>query len=141
MADNDFNKGAYANAAAMRRRYALHLLQQASDASPVKHPLQALARALQGGIGGYYLRQLQNEELGPTRARLPMQAGYGGAPAAGDTDVAARQAAPLSLASSALSPTANTAEPFLALRQNPQLPIDLESQHNPDRIRRFFGGE
>ena len=52
----------YANAAAMRRRYALHLLEQASKTEPVQHPLQALARTLQGGLGGFYARQLEQEE-------------------------------------------------------------------------------
>jgi hypothetical protein len=74
MTDNGKTKGAYANAAAMRRRYALHLLQQASDASPVRHPLQALARAIQGGLGGYYMRQLEREEQA-NRAHASMRPG------------------------------------------------------------------
>ena len=53
----------YPNAAAIRRRYALQLLQEASRNSPVQHPLQALARAIQGGLGGYYARQLEREEF------------------------------------------------------------------------------
>jgi hypothetical protein len=56
------DKMSYPNAAAMRRKYALHLLEQASNASPVQHPLQALARTLQGGLGAFYARQLEQEE-------------------------------------------------------------------------------
>jgi hypothetical protein len=37
----------------VRRRYALSLLSQGADSSPVKHPLAAVARALQGAMGGY----------------------------------------------------------------------------------------
>jgi hypothetical protein len=55
-------KNPYPDAAAMRRKYALHLLEQANNASPVQHPLQALARTLQGGLGGFYARQLAQEE-------------------------------------------------------------------------------
>ena len=68
----------YADAAAMRRRYALHLLAQGSSAAPVQHPLQAVARALQGGLGGLYARQLHQEELEKTGS-----AGEGNEPATG----------------------------------------------------------
>lgn len=37
----------------LRKRWALMQLQGASDSSPVKHPLQAVARAMQGAMGGY----------------------------------------------------------------------------------------
>jgi spore germination cell wall hydrolase CwlJ-like protein len=37
----------------IRKRWATNQLMQGSDASPVHHPLQALARALQGAMGGY----------------------------------------------------------------------------------------
>ena len=83
MADNDTNKSIYLNPTAMRRKYALHLLQQAGDASPVKHPLQALARAIQGGLGGYYMRQLEREELAKSNHDATM------APASGPQDAAA----------------------------------------------------
>jgi hypothetical protein len=56
-------KDPYPDVAAMRRRYALQLLEEANKNSPVQHPLQALARALQGGLGGCYARQLAREEF------------------------------------------------------------------------------
>ena len=55
-------RGPYATTAAMRRRYALHLLTQAGNAAPVQHPLQAMARALQGAMGGYAMGQLMKED-------------------------------------------------------------------------------
>jgi hypothetical protein len=54
--------GPFTTTAAMRRRYALHLLAQGGNASPVQHPLQAMVRALQGAMGGYYMGQLASEE-------------------------------------------------------------------------------
>jgi hypothetical protein len=61
-------KDPYPNAAAIRRRYALQLLQDASRNTPVQHLLQALARAIQGGLGGYYARQLEREEFEKSNA-------------------------------------------------------------------------
>jgi hypothetical protein len=45
----------------LRRRWALLQLQQAQDTSPVKHPLQAVARAMQGAFGGYAGYQAEQE--------------------------------------------------------------------------------
>lgn len=46
----------------LRKRWALMQLQGASDASPVRHPLQAVARALQGAMGGYLAHQAGEED-------------------------------------------------------------------------------
>lgn len=42
---------------ALQRRLALQQMEEGSDTSPVAHPLQALARALKGGLGGYGMTQ------------------------------------------------------------------------------------
>lgn len=50
----------------LRKRWALMQLQGASDSSPVKHPLQAVARAMQGAMGGYlgYQAEQADRETG-----------------------------------------------------------------------------
>lgn len=45
-----------------RRRLAARLMQQGSDAAPVEHWTQGLARVLQGGMGGYYGRTASDAE-------------------------------------------------------------------------------
>jgi hypothetical protein len=45
-----------------RRRYAEALMAQGTDASPVKHWTQALARVLQSGMGGYLAGKADREE-------------------------------------------------------------------------------
>lgn len=45
-----------------RRAYADALMKQGTDASPVKHWTQALARVLQGGMGGYFAGKAEREE-------------------------------------------------------------------------------
>jgi hypothetical protein len=45
-----------------RRRYAEALMAQGTDASPVKHWTQALARVLQSGMGGYIAGKADREE-------------------------------------------------------------------------------
>jgi hypothetical protein len=46
----------------LRKRWALLQMQGAGDASPVKHPLQAVARALQGAMGGYIANQSAEDD-------------------------------------------------------------------------------
>lgn len=45
-----------------RRKLAMSLMQQGTDASPVGHWTQGLARVLQGGMGGYYGRTASDGE-------------------------------------------------------------------------------
>lgn len=45
-----------------QRRMAMQLMQQGQDASPVQHWTQALARVLQGGMGGYQLAQADKQD-------------------------------------------------------------------------------
>ncbi len=45
-----------------RRSLAESMIQQGSDTSPVQHPFQALARVMQGGIGGYMAGKADREE-------------------------------------------------------------------------------
>ncbi len=68
---------------AIRKRWALMMLQQGSDASPVRHPLQALARAAQGAMGGYIASQSLDEDRANKEllANLPGLSGAGGASA------------------------------------------------------------
>jgi hypothetical protein len=56
------SRNPYDNAEAMRRAYAMRLLEQASSAAPVQHPLQALARTLQAGLAAHYARQHEQDE-------------------------------------------------------------------------------
>jgi hypothetical protein len=61
----------------LRKRYALSLLQQSTDASPARHPLQAVARALQGAIGGYMGYQAQQDDKAAGDAWLSSLPGVG----------------------------------------------------------------
>lgn len=45
-----------------RRKLAYALMQRGGDVSPVRHWTQGLARALQGGLGGYELGQIDKKE-------------------------------------------------------------------------------
>lgn len=45
-----------------QRRMAMQLMQQGTDASPVQHWTQALARVLQGGMGGYQMAQADKQD-------------------------------------------------------------------------------
>ena len=45
-----------------QRRMAMQLMQQGTDASPVQHLTQALARVLQGGMGGYQMAQADKQD-------------------------------------------------------------------------------
>lgn len=46
----------------MQRKLAMQLMQQGTDASPVQHWTQALARVLQGGVGAYQLNQANKQD-------------------------------------------------------------------------------
>ena len=46
----------------MQRRMAMQLMQQGTDASPVQHWTQALARMLQGAQGGYMMSQADKQD-------------------------------------------------------------------------------
>lgn len=48
-------------AAMNRQQYAMGLLGQSSDASPIRSPWQAVARGLSGVLGGYQLNQAQQQ--------------------------------------------------------------------------------
>lgn len=66
---------------ALRRKLALSLYQQGGDTSPVAHPMQAIARAFQGGMAGWELGQLrEDEEKERTAGRDAMIALLGGGP-------------------------------------------------------------
>lgn len=69
----------------LQQKYALGLLQQGQQASPVAHPLGALARALQGFMGGQALREGQRTALAAQADALrgfTAATGGGGAPGA-----------------------------------------------------------
>lgn len=46
----------------LKKRWALLQLQGAADTSPVGHPLGAVARALQGAMGGYFAGQVEADD-------------------------------------------------------------------------------
>ena len=52
-----------------RQKFAQQLLLEGTAATPVAHPLQALARTLQGGLGGYLVGQSEREALASQAAR------------------------------------------------------------------------
>lgn len=76
----------YGSQASKKRNYELAqaLIQQGSDTSPVQHPLQGLARVLQGAIGGYKSQKLEKQDQSEQAeaARIMAQAlqQYKGAP-------------------------------------------------------------
>lgn len=51
----------YASPEMRQLAFAQRLMQQGADASPVRSPLEGLARALQGGIGGYFANQAETK--------------------------------------------------------------------------------
>ncbi len=55
---------------AMKRRLALALLQSGTSTEPVGHWTGALARALRGGVGGYYMGKANEEEAAGRRASM-----------------------------------------------------------------------
>lgn len=63
----------------LRKRWALMQLQQASDASPVQHPLQAVARVLQGAIGGYIANKAAEDDRNAGAAMFNNLPGLGSA--------------------------------------------------------------
>lgn len=81
----------------LRQRWALLQLQQAGDASPVRSPLQAVARALQGAMGGYIYHQQQEDNKAAMSGLLDAlsnPAATAAAPAAIPASPAASPAAP-----------------------------------------------
>lgn len=46
----------------LRKRWALMQIQQGTDSSPVRHPLQAVARVLQGAAGGYLMSKAEEDD-------------------------------------------------------------------------------
>lgn len=65
----------------LRKRWALMQLQQAGDASPVRSPLQAVARALQGAMGGYLAGQAEQEDRAAGASMFNNLPGLGGSTA------------------------------------------------------------
>lgn len=90
-----------------RQRWALQQLQQGSDPSPVHHPLQALARALQGAIGGYTVYNADQEDKAAGAAMFNSLPGIGGGPQAAPqaaAPAAPADAAPAQQLASQLAP-------------------------------------
>ena len=70
-----------------RRRFAQSLLAQGMQATPVQHWSQALARAVQGGMGGYLSHQADEEERAKDREIAAL---LSGAPGLGSAEPPAR---------------------------------------------------
>lgn len=96
-----------------RQRWALQQLQQGSDPSPVHHPLQALARALQGAIGGYTVYNADQEDKAAGAAMFNSLPGIGGAPQAAQPPAAAPggSAMPSPMAAPQTSPMSPAPDP------------------------------
>lgn len=62
---------------AQKRKLAMALMQSGTDTSPVGHWTQALARAVQGGVGGYQAQQASQQEKGRQDAIAQALAGSG----------------------------------------------------------------
>lgn len=60
---------------AMQRKLAMSLMQQGTSAEPVGHWTQALARVLQGGVGGMYQDQARQGERQGTQGLVDMLQG------------------------------------------------------------------
>ena len=86
----------------LRKRWALMQLQQASDASPVRHPLAAVARALQGLTGGYLAGQAEAEDKAAGERWVNTLPGLGASPSPSAAPVAASPDQPTTSQPSAL---------------------------------------
>ena len=75
-----------------RRRFAQSLLAQGMQATPVQHWSQALARAVQGGMGGYLSYQADEEERAKDKEIAAL---LSGAPGLGSSNVSADLQPPL----------------------------------------------
>jgi hypothetical protein len=78
----------------IRKRWALMQLAAASDSSPVKHPLQAVARAMQGGMGGYMSYQADQADKDAGEKMFSSLPGLGGGMPAPQAAAPAPQAGP-----------------------------------------------
>jgi hypothetical protein len=87
----------------LRKRWALMQLQAGADSSPVHHPLQAVARALQGTMGGYLAGQAEADDKASSEQWVNSLLGATpSSPPAAAAPVAPQQAAPQAPASSQL---------------------------------------
>ena len=64
----------------VKKKMAAQLLMQGSSGAPVQHWTQALARALQGGLGGYQMYQAGEEDKAAGDALVAAIPGLGGSP-------------------------------------------------------------
>lgn len=64
-----------------RKRWATRQLESGSDITPVGHPLGAVARALQGALGGYFAGQINDEDKAAGAAMFGSLPGLGGSAA------------------------------------------------------------
>jgi hypothetical protein len=78
----------------IRKRWALMQLAAASDSSPVKHPLQAVARAMQGGMGGYMAYQADQADKDAGEKMFSSLPGLGGGMPSAPQAAAPAQAGP-----------------------------------------------
>jgi hypothetical protein len=125
-----------------RQKYALALMQQGAQTSPILSPWQALARGVQGALGGYTLRssigQMQDQarqwqqDIGPTLQRAhqtvaDLLSGQGAAAAPGQT-AAGGGAQSYSLAYKGGAEQPATAADIAALPDVKALPVALQPQ-------------
>lgn len=94
----------------LRKRWALMQLQTAGDTSSVRHPLQAVARALQGAMGGYIAGQAEADDKAAGAALFS-----GGLPGMSPQQL----------------PTPSAAPPTTAPMPQPSAPSDTPMSANP----------
>lgn len=129
MATSSYNlaPGESADSAALRRKRAQALMETGADTSPVLHPLQGLARALQAGIGGYELYQEdQKDDAEKKQGRELMAKLLAG-------DGAGSASAPLSLTPPSQGPSQPSPAPQ-APRTGPIADVPLGSSRAADDV-------
>lgn len=107
-----------------RQRWALSQLQSGSDSTPVHHPLQAMARALQGAIGGYtsYLGDQEDKAAGSAMFNSLPGIGSGPQPAP-----QAAQPAPMSAPAPQAAPAQQLASQLAPRGIRNNNPLNIES--------------
>lgn len=113
----------------IRKRWATSQLLQGSEATPVHHPLQALARALQGAMGGY---QAYNADQEDKAAGAAMFNSLPGLSTAGQP-AAAPAAAP--------APQASAPDPSQPRGIRNNNPLNIESGKYAERQPGFAGSD
>ena len=115
-----------------RRRYAQSLLAQGMQATPVQHWSQALARAVQGGMGGYLSHQADEEERAKDKEIAAL---LSGAPGLGSTPSEPPLPQPTAGPRSPSFSPVTTLSPEPAAQPSPYQVAGMAPQHSQDTFR------